>query len=160
MIIILLTSAIWSSCRSSKQVSMCESVADTTVVEHSHSMVASDEILSFINASKELDLLDISVEFFPPDSTHPDARAAPKKLTVGRAQAKESTEQASKQNATVAEVDTTYVKSASRAVTQENTKKDCNVSIPIWVKLLPIIAAISLIILLIIFHKSRNETLH
>lgn len=152
LMIILLTSAI-CSCRSSKQVAVSETVSDSTVVEHSHALAATDEILSFIDATRELDLQDISVEFFPPDSAHPDARAAPKKITVGRAQAKESTEQASKHNTSVAEQDTTSVKAASHAVTQENTKKECKVPIPLWVTLLPIIIAISLIIFLIIFPK-------
>lgn len=114
LLTILLTSAI-CSCRSSKQ-SVTE-YADTAsvVVDETHTKLANDDILTLISASRELDVSGIKVEFYPPDSVHPDARAAPKSMTIENAKAKESTEQATHEQATVDEQSTVNFSAQSSA---------------------------------------------
>lgn len=84
--IFLLTLA-FCSCRSSSH-----TVADYSASAHADSaktVVAEshDELLSFIVAARQLELQDISVEFYPPDSIMPNVRAAPRLLAIKSAKA-------------------------------------------------------------------------
>ena len=80
LIVILLFLSALFSCRSSRQ--SVTDYADTTAVIIDEAVVtySTDEILSLISSSCELDLSGITIEFFPPDSVHPDSRAAPKSI--------------------------------------------------------------------------------
>lgn len=126
---ILLTSAI-CSCRSSKQSYV--QYSDTTSVSAAESVatLSKDEILSLISASRELDLSGIKVEYFPPDSIHPDSRAAPKSLTIAAAKAKESTEQATHETAAVDEQKTVNLSARSSASGQQDMKRDKDIMRP------------------------------
>ncbi len=154
---ILLTSAIWS-CRSSKQSSVQYSDTTSVSAAGSVSTLSKDEILSLISASRELDLSGIKVEFFPPDSVHPDSRAAPKSLTIETAKAKESTEQATKETAAVDEQKTVNLSAQSAASLQQDTQSDNDFLRPSdWVIFVSVLGAILIVIFSIIFtikHKS------
>lgn len=128
-LIILLTSAI-CSCRSSKHSKV--EYSDTTSVSAAESVstLSRDEILSLISASRELDLSGIKVEFFPPDTIHPDSRAAPKSLTIETAKAKESTEQATKETAAVNEQKTVNLSARSSASGQQDMKRNKDIMRP------------------------------
>lgn len=154
---ILLTSAI-CSCRSSKQSSVQYSDTTSVSAAGSVSTLSKDEILSLISASRELDLSGIKVEFFPPDSVHPDARAAPKSLTIETAKAKESTEQATKETAAVDEQKTVNLSAQSAASLQQDTQSDNDFLRPAdWVIFVSVLGAILIVTFSIIFtikHKS------
>lgn len=154
---ILLTSAI-CSCRSSKQSSVQYSDTTSVSAAGSVSTLSKDEILSLISASRELDLSGIKVEFFPPDSVHPDSRAAPKSLTIETARAKESTEQATKETAAVDEQKTVNLSAQSAASLQQDTQSDNDFLRPAdWVIFVSVLGAILIVTFSIIFtikHKS------
>lgn len=156
LIIILLFLSALFSCRSSRQ--SVTDYADTAAVvvdvaENSHS---TDDILSIISFSRELDLSGITVEFFPPDSVHPDSRAAPKSIKIENAKAKESTEQATHEQATVDEQKTENLSAQSSTAVAENTRTDNDLLRPAdWVVFFSILTAI-IIISLIYFIKYRK----
>lgn len=84
--IILLTCAIWS-CSSSRHVESSQQNS-TSYFQHSKSNASSlIAQKSKINLNQRLDISGLTIEFFPPDSAHPDARAAPKSITIKSAAA-------------------------------------------------------------------------
>lgn len=148
---ILLTSAI-CSCRSSKQSSVQYSDTTSVSAAGSVSTLSKDEILSLISASRELNLSGVKVEFFPPDSVHPNSRAAPKSLTIESAKAKESTEQATHETAAVDEQKTVNLSAQSAASLQQDTQSDNDFLRPAdWVIFVSVLAAILIVIFSIIF---------
>lgn len=148
---ILLTSAI-CSCRSSKQSTVQYSDTTSVSAAGSVSTLSKDEIISLISASRELDLSGIKVEFFHPDSVHPDSRDAPKSLTIETAKAKESTEQITKETATVDEQKTVNLSAQSAASTQQDTQSDNDFLRPAdWVIFVSVLGAILIVIFSIIF---------
>lgn len=148
---ILLTCAI-CSCRSSKQSTVQYSDTTSVTAAGSVSTLLKGEILSLISASRELDLSGIKVEFFPPDSVHPDSRAAPKSLTIETAKAKESTEQATKETAAVDEQKTVNLSAQSAASLQQDTQSDNDFLRPSdWVIFVSVLGAILIVIFSIIF---------
>lgn len=157
-LLLLLLSAI-CSCRTTRQ-SVSES-ADSTMVEISETRtsLSTDEILSLINSSRELDLSGITVEFFPPDSAHPAARAAPKSLTIENAKAKEQSNAATHQVATIEENDTVNVNLAQSSAQAESTRSDAKILSPLdWVVTAAVLIAIILLIIAIYlsFKKTRQ----
>lgn len=166
-IFILLLSAI-CSCRTARQ-SVSES-ADSTKVEIKEvkSVLSTDEILYLLNSSRELDLSGITVEFFPPvidgvawlgqDSAHPDSRAAPKSLTIDNAKAKERSDAATHQVATVGEEDTVNVNLAQSSAKSESTRSDTAILRPSdWVIISSLLALI-LLLSIILFIRIRSPT--
>ncbi len=167
LLTILLLSAI-CSCRSSRE-SLADS-ADSTKVEISGRKASSftDEILSLLNSSRELDLSGITVEFFPPvidgvawmgqDSAHPDSRAAPKSLTIDKAKAKEQSNTATHQIASTEEKDTVNVNLSQSSAKTESTRIASNIILPDdWVVFFSILVAI-LLFSIIIFIRIRSPT--
>lgn len=121
IILLLLLPALFS-CRTSRQsVSDYSDTASVAVgvVESSH---ATDDIISVITASRELELSGITVEFFSPDTVRPNSRAAPKSIKIENAKAKESTEQATHEQATVDGQKTVNLSAQSSAAASENTR--------------------------------------
>lgn len=156
LIVILLFLSALFSCRSSRQ-SVTDYANTTAVViseiEATHS---TDDLLSLISSSRELDLSGITVEFFPPDSVHPDSRAAPKSIKIENAKAKESTEQATHEQATVDEQKTVNLSAQSSTAVAENIRTDNDLlRPPDWVLFFSILSAI-IIISLIYFIKYRK----
>lgn len=154
---ILLTSAI-CSCRSSKQSTVEYSDTTSVSVAGSVSVLSKDEILSLISASRELNLSGVKVEFFPPDSVHPNSRAAPKSLTIENAKAKESTEQATYETSAVDEQKTVNLSAQSAASLQQDIHSDNDFLRPAdWVIFVSVLGAILIVIFSIIItikHKS------
>ena len=119
-------------------------------------MLSKNEIFSLISASRELELSGIKVEFFPPDSVHPDARAAPKSLTIENAEAKESTEQATHEMVAVDEQKTVNLSAQSSSAIQQDTRNDTNIFHPPDLALLFSILSALIILSLIFLIKSRK----
>lgn len=153
---ILLTFAI-CSCRSQKQSSV--EYADTTAVSAVSSVVkvSQDDILSIISATRELDLSGIRIDFFAPDSAHPDARAAPKSLTIESAKAKESAEQSTQASAKAEEQDDKALSAQSSAKKRQFSRSNNDVLRPAdWVIYLSFIGAILIFgIVLFIYIKRK-----
>lgn len=130
---ILLTLAI-CSCRVTQQ-SASERVESADVgINTSGESLADDEILSFIVASRELDLTGVQVEFFPPDSACTTSRPAPKTLKIERASAKESSRQASHETTSVDTRNTVSFTSHTSDTQQEQSDVDSSFMRPAdWV---------------------------
>ena len=156
LIVILLFLSALFSCRSSRQ--SVTDYADTTAVVIDEAVVtySTDEILSLISSSCELDLSGITIEFFPPDSVHPDSRAAPKSIKIENAKAKETTQQATHEQASVDEQKTENLSAQSTTSVAENTRTDNDILNPAdWVVFFSILSAI-IIISLIYLIKYRK----
>lgn len=155
LIVILLFLSALFSCRSSRQ--SVTDYADTTavVIDEAVASYSTDEILSLISSSRELDLSGITIEFFPLDSVHPDSRAAPKSIKIENAKAKETTQQATHKQASVDEQKTVNLSAQSSTDIAKDSRTDNNFLRPAdWVVFFSIILAI--IISLILLIKSRK----
>lgn len=142
----ILLSFVICSCRSSKQSTVQYSDSTSVIAAGSVSKLSKDEILSLISASRELDLSGIKVEFFPPDSVHPDSRAAPKSITIENAKAKESTEQTTKESVAVDEKETVNLSAQSSTSLQQDTRTDNDIMHPgDWVIVCCVLGAIILL---------------
>lgn len=86
-ITILLTSTI-CSCRSSKESEIQTTQKVEIVATDTTAVVSTHDIFSLMTATSDYELSDIRVEFFAPDSLHPEARAAPRTLSIGKASSK------------------------------------------------------------------------
>lgn len=153
---IFLLSAL-CSCRSSRQ-SVTEYADSTSVVaDEVKDSVAMNDILSLISASRELDLSGIKVEFYPPDSVHPDSRAAPKTLTIENAKAKESSEQATHETAAVSEQKTVNLSAHTSSALQQDSRSNNDLLLPAdWVIFFSILGVILLLTIFLIISIKRK----
>lgn len=118
-----------------------------------------NDILSLISASRELDLSGIKVEFYPPDSVHPDSRAAPKTLTIENAKAKESSEQATHETAAVSEQKTVNLSAHTSSALQQDSRRDNDLLRPAdWVIFFSILCVILLLTIFLIISIKRKST--
>lgn len=111
-----LMSAAICSCRAVRQ-SVSET-ADSAAVEISRSetFIYADSLFSLIKSSRGIDLYGITVEFFPPDSTGPCARAAPRSLSIDNAKIMEQAAAASMRGSVTKGMDTTTVRISEHSV--------------------------------------------
>lgn len=153
LLTILLPLAI-CSCRSSKQSAM--EYSDTTSVAASEvvSTLSKEDLLSIFSASRERELSGIKIEFFPPDSAHPDTRAAPRSLTIENAKTKESTEQATHETVDVDEQKTVNLSAQSSASLQQDSRNNNDILHPHdWVFFLGFTCTLILSLLIYLFKK-------
>lgn len=158
-LIILLMSAI-CSCRSSKQTSMQR--ADSTAIEASEvkASISVDEVLTLINTSTDIDLEGITVEFYPPDTVHPDARAAPKSLNIASARARNDTKAARHEAAVALEKDTVNVSIEKTTEQTQSTQADRDILHPSdWVIIFTLLGAIAILFIFLIINQRRNGTM-
>lgn len=127
--IILLASAI-CSCRSQQHIA--EKTAETTVVavEQHAERSGADELIAAIRSQSDLTLSDINITFFPPDSAHPDARAAPASLTIGRVNSKKNTDSDIQHKAESTENETVNLVAKSDTEKSVATDKEVNALSP------------------------------
>ncbi len=120
--------------------------------------MSSEEILSLLNSSTDIELSGITVEFFPPDTAHPDARAAPKSLKIDNAKARNETNASNHEVSSAAEQDTVNVSISKSSASAQTTKSDTKILSPLdWVVLSTIpIAFILLIIAIFITFKKTH----
>lgn len=133
---------------------------DSTYVEVAESRVSNstDEILSLLNSSTEFNISGITIDFFPPDSAHPDARAAPKSLKIDNAKAKNETNASKHEVSTSAEKDTVNVLISKSTASAQATKSDTKIlSLLDWVawSIVPMAIILLIISIYITFIKSR-----
>lgn len=126
---VLLTSAIYS-CRSAKQTATEYSDTTSVSVLKYHGKLTNNDVLSLFSSTHELDLSGVRLEFFPPDSAHPDARAAPKALTIESAKAKDTSEQATQESTNVDEQKTVNLSAQSSASMQQKTRGETDIFRP------------------------------
>lgn len=146
-----------SSCRSSKQVEMEYSGTVDTEISEASASQSTDDILSLINSSSEFDISGITVDFFPPDPEHPDARAAPKSLTIENVKAKENTDATTHQMTSVQETDTVNVNLRQSSASTQYSRSDTDLLRPAdWVIFFSIFAAVIILTILIILKLKRR----
>ncbi len=140
------------SCRSSRQ-SEAEYAQMTSVgIEKAGSSLTVDDVRSLITSSLALDLSGITVEFFPPDSTRPDAVGAPKAINIANAKAKASAARDTHRHTTADEQEAESLSAQSSASASENTREVDDILRP---SARLILGAI-MMVFIIIFIKSRK----
>ena len=152
----MLTSAIWS-CRSSKQSEFDYSDTTSVVASASVSKLSNSEITALLSASKETDFKGIKIEFYPPDSAHPDARAAPKSLTIENASAKRTADiHAHKASAVDEQMDLDIKVQNSAAIQQTSQSETDLINSAAKVTCFSVLAAMLIVIIsLIILIKTK-----
>lgn len=158
---ILLMSAIWS-CRSAKQ-SFSQSADSTAVVASEvKASMSAEEILSLVKSSADIHLSGITVEFFPPDTAHPDARAAPKSLKIDNAKANRKSDASTHKVAASVEKDTVNVNLSESSASAQSTRSDTKILSPtewVFLSILPIAVIAIIIILIFIYKRKKHDSL-
>ena len=124
LIILFLLLVVLTSCHASRQSSTDYSTVSSTVIEENSSFHSTNDLLSIISTSHELNLLGIRIEFYPPDSLHPYSRAAPKSLSIDSAKAKDSTEQVTHEQTTTDEQKTENLSAQTSEQLQQDSTAD------------------------------------
>lgn len=148
------------SCRSSKQTTV--QTADSTEIEVSEvkASISAEEVLTLINTTTDIDFEGITVEFYPPDSVHPDARAAPKSLNIASARARNDTKAAQHETAAAIEKDTVNVSIERTTEQTQNTRADNDILHPSdWVIIFSLLGAIAILFIFLIINQRRNGTM-
>lgn len=147
------------SCRSAKQ--SVSQTADSTAVAVTQvkASMSAEDVLSKLTSSTDIDLTGITVEFFPPDTAHPDARAAPKSLKIETAKAHNDTHASTQQHRTAAEKDTVNVKARQSRATAKDTRSEAKALSPPGRVVFFSILAVIVLILILIKHLKRNGTM-
>lgn len=127
---IVLLALAFCSCRSSSH-----TVADYTAsaqVDSAKTVVSEShvDIISAIVAASQLDLEDIAVEFYPPDSIKPYIRAAPRSLTIKTAKASLSLNAVTHHTNDSNSVETAASKSSAEESLAYNTRSEKSVMRP------------------------------
>lgn len=147
------------SCRSTRQT--VTQTADSTAVAVSEvkASISAEDVLSSLTSSTDIDLAGITVEFYPPDTAHPDVRASPKSLKIESAKAKNETA-AARQEARTA-VDTASINATLQQASAQSktTHTDANILHPSdWVIIFGLLGVIAILFIILII-KQRNGTL-
>lgn len=121
--------------------------------------MSAEDVLSKLTSSTDIDLTGITVEFFPPDTAHPDARAAPKSLKIETAKAHNDTHASTQQHRTAAEKDTVNVKARQSRATAKDTRSEAKALSPPGRVVFFSILAVIVLILILIKHLKRNGTM-
>lgn len=155
LLIILLTLAM-CSCRSHKEAMDDFSIEVSADASGAQSCDSLSKILSVLHSLVVVDIAGISVEFFPPDSLHPDIRAIPKAIHI------DSVNISSKTNATRLEEDkvkskeTVNLHSTTSSKSKKKSKSEFNSFSLNWFITFSIIIAavlVSIFIYFKFFHK-------
>lgn len=158
-LIILLTIALSvaiSSCRSSRQSNVAYTDTASVVSSATEGTHTAGDILSLLSVSREFDLSGIKIEFFPPDSAHPDSRAAPKSVTVETAKVKDTSEQAIHEQVDVDGQKTVNLSAQSHTGLEHDTKSDADFARPAdWVLAVSIIGAIIIFIVTLLIKSKK-----
>ena len=152
-LIILLTIALSvaiSSCRSSRQSNVAYTDTASVVSSATEGTHTAGDILSLLSVSREFDLSGIKIEFFPPDSAHPDSRA------VETAKVKDTSEQAIHEQVDVDGQKTVNLSAQSHTGLEHDTKSDADFARPAdWVLVVSIIGAIIIFIVTLLIKSKK-----
>ncbi|MDE6317202.1 MAG: hypothetical protein K2L73_02245 [Muribaculaceae bacterium] len=131
------------SCRSHKEL-LVESVDDVRVerlIQNDRDSVSL--IFDLLRSSSDILLSGLTIDFFPPDSLHPDIRAVPKSIHIDSARVNELSERATAAAANVSDKGTENLKSDSSSSKKENQRSDVRAFSPSgWTIFLLTVAAI------------------
>ncbi len=166
VIISILLLSLFTACNTSRQSAYEYSGVTALELDSTHTGISSYDILSFLSATRHLELSGVTVDFFPPatpDSTPgriPDAhpRASPKTLRIESVKADENTV-ATLHEADITDERQTVNLSASSGISESRTS-DVTASSPfdsVWFILMPlfIIVLIISVCLGIYFRKAH-----
>lgn len=155
---ILLTSAL-CSCRSQKHITEQSTEQTTVAVEHHSEATAADDLIAAIKTNSDITLSEVTITFFPPDSTHPDARAAPASMTIGNLKACKNTDTQLRHKAEATENETVNLNAASDTAQASTTDNEVNtLSPPTSVLTLLIIGLIVIAAIAYIVYRIRSPT--
>ena len=151
--LLLLSFALWPSCRSSRQAAIERADTAAVTLRADCDEIRADDIVTYIAASRNLSLSNITVEFYPPDSAHPDACPAPSSIHIEAATASASESQATQHTSDTSTHAAVNAASHSASASKEASRSDYKTSSPSDLAVaLSILALIVLLILLLIKH--------
>lgn len=115
-------------------------------------------VLDILRSASDINLSGITVNFFPPDSLHPDIRAVPKSIHIDKANVKETSDAATLKSAEVNDDENVNLRvDASTESKQESTSDVNALSPPGYVLVFSILISIVLVSTFVyfkFFHKS------
>lgn len=83
--------------------------------------ISAEDALTLVSSSIDIDLAGITVEFFPPDTAHPEVRASPRLLTIDTAKAKAATTASRHEESVSVATDSVESKAERAAAAREST---------------------------------------
>ena len=146
---ILLASAI-CSCRSHKEAQITTAATTQVVATAADTTDYTRAIVSKFQESSDVEISDIVIEFFPPDTIHPNARAAPKSVSIGRAKALKTAEADVHDDTHSTQANTRNITASSKETSVMESRQDTRAfHIPAWLIVSVIIlGAVGLLIIL------------
>lgn len=155
---ILLASAI-CSCRSQQHIAEQSTVESTVAVDQRTESASADELIAAIKSNSDISLSEVTITFFPPDSAHPDARAAPASLSIGHVNAKKNINTNIQQKSEATENETVNLRSEENTATATKTDNEVNaLSPPTSVLTLLLLGLIVIAIIAYIVYRIRAPT--
>lgn len=158
LIIFFLILLLLASCRSHKEVQ--REVVEISRIEGQilASRDSAASVLDLLRSAADIDLSGITVDFFPPDTLHPDARAAPRSIHIDKAHVKEASDAVTLKSTEVVADETVNLHSDTSTELKQESKSDVNaLSPPGYVLVFSILIAILLVSTFVyfkFFHKS------
>lgn len=153
---IFVVSGIWS-CQSTRHSTVQTTDTSTVTISKAKASMTTEDVLTWLTSSTDIDLSGITVEFYAPDTTTPGARASPKSLTIADAKVSRGTQAGTYKHRTEAEEDTVNVESEAYTKSTTDTVAERTAFTPprwIWVLAITAITVIAILSLLKIFrHK-------
>ena len=156
LLTIILACAIYSCSAYRRAESESRSTEDSTLditAEH----LTNDDIISLITNTRELDLSGIRIEFYPPDSAKPDARASPRSVAIARARKKNSSLQAEEIHSSSCGKKTVNQTAHSSADSTQRSRSEGSLAAPSGSLILLSISGTILILIMILILKSRKK---
>lgn len=115
-------------------------------------------VLDILRSASDINLSGITVNFFPPDSLHPDIRAVPKSIHIDKANVKETSDAATLKSAEVNDDETVNLRADASTESKQESTSDVNaLSPPGYVLVFSILISIVLVSTFVyfkFFHKS------
>ncbi len=157
-IILSFVGLLMASCRSHKavQYEMAEVVCIDGQINTSIDSAA--RVLDFLRAASELELSGIAVEFFEPDSLHPEIRAVPKSVRIDKANVKEYSEAVTLSSSEVVANETVNLRTNSSTEVKHELRSDVNtLSLPVKLLAIPLLLSLGVAGVLIYLKYSRKK---
>ena len=144
ILLILLSPLLLLSCRS--QLVTQEDTSYTSNIDSTSqlSTLSMDRILSLFSSVTDLNLSGVTVDFYPPDSAHPDARASPKSISIDKADINNTSQSTQISSSETARDETVNLHHISSGESHQDTHKSNSTGVPTSFKiLLPLFLVIS-----------------
>lgn len=145
---------LYSSCNIQKETQVESSYTSNLDSSSQASTLSLSQIVSLLNTTTDIDITGITLEFFPPDSLHPDGRASPKKLSIDKADIKNTSESTEVATVETISAETENLHHDSSGDTKQDTHQHGTIGIPLSEKI--IFGVLLLIIIIFSVRKAYS----